>query len=393
LAIKTMDDLNLDGSRVFLRLDLNVQLDEDACIVDDQRILAALPTIQELLEREARLIVAAHLGRPAGKRDPALSIEPVAARLAHLLDVEVMLSEDSVGDGPRKMAFALREGQLMMLENLRFYPGETENDEAFARQLGLLADVYVNDAFASLHRNHASVAGVPRYLKSHCVGRLAARELEQLGRLKKPARPFIAIVGGAKIKDKVDLLLSLAGNADALCIGGAMAIPFLAAKGVLPGCRVEPEAVSLADKVLRKAAKTQADIVLPVDHVVTSSPDRPEDATNADNGAFPQGAIPVDIGPKTGDLFRARLERCQAVLWNGPLGMYEVDAYTAGTKQMGRAIARSNAYSVVVGTDSVEAIRRCGLTPFISHLSYGGSAAIKYIEGAVLPGLAALEEE
>jgi phosphoglycerate kinase len=395
LALKTMDQLSLDGARVFLRLDLNVKLDAEGSIEDDQRILAALPTLQELLEREARLVVAAHLGRPQGKRDPALSIEPVAARLAHLLDVEVLLSEDSVGDGPRKMAFALREGQLMMLENLRFYPGETENDDGFCRQLALLADVYVNDAFASVHRNHASVAGVPSQVKHRGMGRQCAREVENLGKvLRKPARPFVAVVGGSRVREKVDLLLNLVGLADVVCVGGAAALPFLAAKGVRLGAfRPEPDAVAAADKVLRKASKCNTALVFPMDHVVAAAAECTCERQVAENSNVPSGQLPLDIGPRTLERFREIAERGQTVLWNGPLGACELEPFAEGTRQLGRAIGRSSSFSVVVGTDTVTAVRRAGLTPFFSHVSHGAAAALKYLEGAVLPGLAALEEE
>ena len=395
MAIKTLEELPADGRRVFLRLDLNVPLDDEGNIADDTRIQAALPTIQNLIDREARIIMCSHLGRPDGKRVPEFSMEPVAARLAHLLDMEIILSEDSVGDGPRKMAFALREGQILVLENLRFYPGETANDDSFAKQLASLADIYVNDAFGTMHRAHASIVGVPRYIKDHGLGPLAAREIARLGQLMdQPERPFSAVIGGSKVKDKMELLLSLLGQVDYLCIGGAMALTFLAARGLdLGTSRIEDNSLVMARKVLRKAEKSRAEILLPVDHIVVGKLEQGAEHEVATNEDFPSDKMAVDIGPQTIDAFRAKLETSRTVFWNGPVGVFEVEPFNRGTELIGKAVAQSNSFSVIGGGDSVAAIRKGGLVPFISHVSTGGGASLKYLEGSALPGLVALEEE
>ncbi|MBM4355159.1 MAG: phosphoglycerate kinase, partial [Deltaproteobacteria bacterium] len=326
MGIKRLEELPVDGRRVFLRLDLNVPLDEEGAITDDTRVQAALPTLQHLLEREARLVVASHLGRPKGVRLPHCSLEPVAARLADLLDVEIILPEDSVGDGPRKMAFALREGQIMMLENLRFYPGETHNDDSFAKQLSTLADMYVNDAFGCMHRSHASIVGVPRYLKDRGVGMLVEKELQNLSRLKdKPERPFVAVIGGAKVRDKLELLTCLLGQVDTLCLGGAMAVTFLAARGHKTGAsRVEMESLAAAERFLRKAANTTTEILLPVDHIVADEVREGSQSRQVGVEEFPSGAHAVDIGGETIALFRSRLEAARTVFWNGPMGVFEI---------------------------------------------------------------------
>lgn len=394
MVVKTLDELAVDGRRVFLRLDLNVPLDDEGNITDDTRIQAALPTVRELIDRESRIVIGSHLGRPKGERVAAFSMEPVAARIAHLLDSEVILSEDSVGDGPRKMAFALREGQIMILENLRFYAGETANEDSFAKQLASLADVYVNDAFGTMHRSHASIVGIPRYLNDKGVGRLAGKEVAALGKLRsKPDKPFVAIIGGAKVRDKIELLLSLVPQVDTLCIGGAMALTFLASQGHSLGLsRVEQDAFNLAEKVMRRADKFNTRIVLPVDHVATGDLKAGIDWQTVSNDSFPQHLMAVDIGPASIEVIQSSLEDAQTVFWNGPVGVFEIEPFNLGTEMVGKAVARSNAYSVVGGGDSVAALRKGGLVPFITHVSTGGGAALKFLEGSVLPGLAALEE-
>lgn len=395
MEVTRLEELPVDGRRVFVRLDLNVPLDDDGNITDDTRIQAALPTILHLVEREARIVLASHLGRPKGERKAEFSMEPVAARLADLLDMEIILSEDSVGDGPRKMAFALREGQIMVLENLRFYPGETANEDSFSKQLASLADIYVNDAFGTMHRSHGSIVGVPRYLKDKGIGPLAALEIDALSRLtKRPERPFAAIIGGAKVKDKIGLLQNLLGKVDTLCIGGAMALTFLAARGTRLGAsRIEMESLGLAEKVMRRAGKFETKILLPVDHVTVRELAEGAEAIVATNDDFPQDRMAVDVGPQTVELFQSHLEGAATVFWNGPVGVFEVNPFNLGTELIGKAVARSNAFSVVGGGDSVAALRKGGLVPFISHVSTGGGASLKFLEGTPLPGIACLEQE
>lgn len=395
MAVRTLAELPLDGRRVFLRLDLNVPLDSEGNITDDTRIQAALPTIQTLIDREARIILGSHLGRPRGERIAEFSLEPVAARLADLLDMEIILSEDSVGDGPRKMAFALREGQIMVLENLRFYPGETENNDGFAKQLASLADIYVNDAFGTMHRSHASIVGIPKYLKDKGLGPLAAREVESLSRLiRSPERPFATVIGGAKVKDKIELLQSLLGRVDTICIGGAMALTFLAAKGNRLGkSRIEMESMAAAEKLLRRAPKADTEILLPVDHVAVETLAEGVEHSVVSNEDFPAGLMAVDIGPETTELFTSRLDGAATVFWNGPVGVFEIEPFNRGTELIGKAVARSNAYSVVGGGDSVAALRKGGLVPFISHVSTGGGASLQFLQGGLMPGVRALGEE
>jgi phosphoglycerate kinase len=395
MPVKTLEQLPADGRRVFLRLDLNVPVDEEGNVVDDTRIQAAVPTIRNLIEREARIVIGSHLGRPDGNRLGRLSLEPVAARLAELMDVEIILSEDSIGDGPRKMAFALREGQIMMLENLRFYAGETSNEDSFSKQLSSLADMYVNDAFGTMHRPHASIIGVPKFFKDRGYGPLVEKELASLRKLvENPVRPFAAVIGGAKVKDKIEMLLTLVGHVDTLCIGGAMAFTFLAAKGVKLGAsRVEMESLSLADKVLRKAASSNVQVLLPVDHVACARVEPGTPSELVSNQGFPPHLVAADIGPGTVELFSSVLQKAKTVFWNGPMGVFEIEPFHAGTEKIGRAVAMSSSYSVVGGADSVAAIRRSGLVPFIRHVSTGGRASLEYLEGKELPGLIVLDDE
>lgn len=393
MILKTLEELKADGRRVFLRLDLNVPMDDEQQITDETKILQALPTIRTLLDQECRIVLASHLGPASGERKPEYSLEPIAVRLAHLLDTEIILSEDAVGDGPSKMAFALREGQVLMLENLWFYPKELENDDGFAKQLAGMADVYVNDAFSVMHSNHASINGVPRILKDHAIGLLAQKELEGLNRLvTRPTRPFVAFVGGSRVKDKIELLLSLLSRVDRLCLGGALAQTFLVVQGKRLGkTRIEMESLALAEKVLRKAAKLDVEVVLPVDQISVERLEDVEPAQTVRSNAFPEGRIGVDIGPETIDRYLGYIDEASTVFWNGPMGVFEMEPFAEGTARLAKAIARSNAYSVVSGSDTLTALRREGVAPFISHVSTGGNATLRFLEGSPLPGIQALE--
>ncbi|MFH1530960.1 MAG: phosphoglycerate kinase [Pseudomonadota bacterium] len=393
MAIKKLSELPVDNRRVFLRVDFNVPMDADHNITDDARIQAALPTIQHLLAREARLVIASHLGRPDGKRMQEFSLEPVGARLAQLLDTEVIFPEDCVGDGPQKLAAALRDGQVMLLENLRFEPGETRNDDSLAKQLASLADVYVNDAFGTMHRAHASTVGVPRIVQDKGMGLLVAKELESLGKLlERPQRPFVTITGGAKVSDKIGVLTNLLPRVDRMIIGGAMAYAFLASQGVNLGrSRLSADDVEVAGKMLKKAVKLGVEIVLPLDHVAALDLRPDGDWIETSNHGFPADRMGVDIGPETRALFREKLLDAGTVLWNGPMGVFEIPPYDLGTETIARALVRSPAYTVVGGGDSAAAVRRAGVTAFINHVSTGGGAALEFLEGKELPGLKALE--
>jgi phosphoglycerate kinase len=394
-GIASIKDLDLAGKRVFLRVDLNVPLGEGGTVTDDSRIRAALPTIRLALAAGARLVLASHLGRPDGKAVPELSLRAVGERLAELLDHEILVPEDCVGDAPRYLVGNLRDGQLVLLENLRFHAEEEANDDGFARQLAALADVYVNDAFGTAHRAHASTVGMTHYVKERAAGLLLARELEHLQRLvDRPEKPFVAVLGGAKVKDKLGVMNNLLTKVDALVVGGAMAYTFLKARGVdVRASRVEPDRLPAAERLLERADQTGLKLMLPVDHKYVTSPDDIRTATRpavARNGELPEGAVCCDIGPQTVRLFEDTLRGAKTVFWNGPMGIFELPAFAAGTESVAKAVARSGGFTVVGGGDSVAALARAGVTPFISHVSTGGGASLELVEGRKLPGVEAL---
>jgi len=392
-GMQTMDSVEVEGRRVFVRVDFNVPLDSDLQITDDSRIQASLPTIRSLRDRGARIVLASHLGRPKGVACPELSLEPVAARLAELLDVEVLLPDDCIGDAPNKLIQNLRDGQIMLLENLRFHSEETSGDDGFARSLASLADVYVNDAFGTAHRAHASVVGVPRHVAECAVGPLMARELEAFREIMtRPREPFVAIVGGAKVSDKMGVLESLLGKVKSLLIGGAMAYTFLKSQGHDMGnSLVEDDRISLARSLLLKAKTRGVEILLPTDHVIVQDLDGESPIRTVMTGEVPPGWMAVDIGPETSALFAERIAAARTLFWNGPMGIFEIDAFATGTQAVAQSVGHSNATSVVGGGDSVAAVRKAGIVPFISHVSTGGGASLQLLEGRILPGVEALQ--
>ena len=391
-GIISVAELDLDGQRTFIRVDFNVPLDDDGRITDDSRIQAALPTIELARERGARLILASHLGRPKGKVDPKYSLEPAAARAAELLECDVKLPESCIGDGPRKLVQDMRSGDVVLLENLRFEPGEKANDDAFARQLAQLCDVYVNDAFGAAHRAHASVDALPRMVERRAAGLLMLRELERLGELLDSAkRPFVAVLGGAKVSDKLGVVDSLITRADTIIIGGAMAYTFLVAQGHSVGkSLVEPGKVQAAKRALMKADNRGVRILLPHDHVMVTEISPDALALPGGNDDFGADRIGVDIGPASAKLFGEAISQAKTVLWNGPMGIFEMPAFAAGTNAVAHAVAHTSATTVVGGGDSVAALKQTGLTPFIDHVSTGGGASLQLLEGKDLPGVEAL---
>ncbi|MFL5263479.1 MAG: phosphoglycerate kinase [Anaeromyxobacteraceae bacterium] len=396
MALKTIDALDLAGKRVFIRVDFNVPLDPAGKVTDDARIRAALPTIQHAMAKKAKVILASHLGRPKGKPEDKkkLTLEPAAARLSELLRQDVILADDCVGDGVKKLVKDLKDGQVLLLENLRFHPEEEANDEAFARELASLADVWVNDAFGTAHRAHASTAGMARFVKEKAAGFLIQKEVEYLGKaLAHPAKPFVAILGGAKVSDKIKVLENLIAKADAICIGGAMAYTFLKAEGVAVGkSKVEEDKLDLARSILEKAKAKGVDFLLPVDHVCATEAKETAKREVVNDRAIPDGLIGLDIGPKTLDRYRQRVLSAKTVFWNGPMGLFEQKPWAEGTFGVARAMAESPAITVVGGGDSAAAIEEAGLVAKMKHVSTGGGASLEFIEGRVLPGIQVLEE-
>ncbi|HUT79483.1 MAG TPA: phosphoglycerate kinase, partial [Polyangia bacterium] len=371
--IPKLGDLAVESRRVLMRVDFNVPLANGA-IRDDTRIRAALPTIDSILRRGGRLVLVSHLGRPKGKPAPEYSLEPVAARLAELLDIgEVHLTDSCVGDGARRVALDLRDGGVALLENVRFHPGETANDDHFSRDLAALGDVYVNDAFGTAHRAHASTVGVTAFLRERAAGLLLEREVAALGKLLgEVERPYVAVLGGAKVSDKIGIIENLLKRVDVLVIGGAMANTFLAASGGTVGrSMVESDRFPLARDLMARAESLGVKLLLPVDAVVADAIDSAETSTVAAR-AVPEGRSAFDIGPESVDLFKDVIARAGTVLWNGPMGVFEREPFAAGTLAMARAIAASAAYSVVGGGDSVAAVRQSGKERGFDHVSTGG---------------------
>jgi phosphoglycerate kinase len=387
--IKSIEQLPIEGKRVFIRVDFNVPLTPARGVADDSRIRASLPTIQHALDRGARVVLASHLGRPKGP-SPALSLEPVGVRLAELLGREVLLTDEAVGDGARKVVADLRDGEVALLENLRFFPGEEANDDQFARQLAAYADVYVNDAFGTAHRAHASTAGMVAHVAVKGAGLLMIKEIEFLGRLLGGVeKPYLAVIGGAKVSDKIGVLENLLGRVDAFLIGGAMANTFLKAKGAPVGkSKVEDDKLALARAFLKKADDRNVEVLLPVDSVVAAALDANEGATVRE---IPDTQMALDIGPETARGYADRIARARTVFWNGPMGVFEKKPFARGTLAVAEAVASCRGLTVVGGGDSVAAVNEARVADRITHISTGGGASLEFIEGQELPGIAALE--
>lgn len=390
---QTIRDIDVAGKKVWVRADFNVPLKEGV-ITDDTRIRATLPTIHYVLKQGGALILASHLGRPKGQPLPEFSLAPVAKRLSELLGKEVQLAPDCIGEETEKMAAALQPGQILLLENLRYHKEEEKNDPQFSRQLASLADVGINDAFGVSHRAHASVEGITQYLPM-VAGFLLEKEIEFIGgAVENPKKPFAAIIGGAKVSDKINVIANLLPKVDVLIIGGGMANTFLAAKGYQTGkSLVETDKIELASSLLAKAKEKGVDLLIPVDVVVADAFAADAATKVVEVQAIPEEWMALDIGPKTQELFARALESMHTIVWNGPMGVFEMDAFAKGTEAVARAVAQADAVTIVGGGDSVAAIEKTGLADKISHISTGGGASLEYLEGKVLPGIAALNDK
>ena len=388
----SIEQVDLGGRRVFLRADLNAPL-EHGVVSDDTRLTAVLPTIRHALDHGAAVVLASHLGRPKGGPDPKYSLAPVAGRLQALLERPVPLAPDCVGDSVEGLARGLKPGQILLLENLRFHPEEEANDDAFAQRLAALADVYVNDAFAAAHRAHASIAAITRHLQPAAAGLLMRRELEALGRiLESPARPLVAVLGGAKVSDKIALVEHLLARVDALVIGGGMAFTFLRALGHGVGTSlVEVDRIETARSTLEAARRRGVQVMLPVDAVVAGGLDSPAGRAVSVRD-IPAEQMGLDIGPLTVERFAAVLGTAKTIVWNGPMGVFEKPAFATGTVALARAVAESSAFSVIGGGDTVAAVNQAGVTARIGYISTAGGAFLEFLEGRTLPGVEALTE-
>lgn len=393
-SLEDLDLASLEGVATFVRVDFNVPL-ENGAVMDDTRLTAALPTLRELIGAGARLALASHCGRPKGEPKPEFSLRPVATRLSELLELPVAFAESCIGPAAAEAVASLAQGGVCLLENLRYHPGETDNDPDFADQLASLADAYVDDAFGTAHRAHASVVGVPERLKRSAAGRLLHREVEILGRLlHEPDRPFVAVVGGAKVSGKADTLANLLPRLDRLILGGGMANTFLAARGHdMADSLVERDRIELAREILERAVTESVEVVLPEDLVVTDDLDQPTDIRTCDAGALPPGSKAVDIGEWARTRIAGALDDAATVFWNGPMGVFEKPPFDAGTVAVAQAIATAPAYSVLGGGETVAAARRAGVADRIDHISTGGGASLQLLAGRELPGVAVLEEE
>jgi len=387
----TIEDMNLRGKRVFIRVDFNVPLDENLMITDDRRIRSSLPTINYCIDEGARVILASHLGRPKGKPDPKYSLALVAKRLQRLLNKEVTFVQNCVGEDAKKAVDRMRAGDVVVLENLRFHPGEEKNDEHFARELASLADCYLNDAFGAAHRAHASVVGIPKFITSG-AGFLLKKEIEYLkGMVSSPVRPFIALLGGAKVSGKIGVLENLSDKVDKVIVGGGMAFTFLKALGHEVGdSLVETDMLGLAEKIMANLKGSGVRFYLPVDCVVAQSLEPTAENKIVTTQEIPRGWRALDIGPASCRLFAEAIENCKTVLWNGPMGVFEVDAFSRGTFAIARAVADAYALTIVGGGDTDLAVHRAGVSDSISFISTGGGASLQLLEGKELPGLAAL---
>jgi len=394
MSIRTVDQIDLKGKRIFIRVDFNVPLDEKNEITDDTRITLSIPTLRFVIEAGGKAILASHLGRPKGKRDPKYSLSPVAKRLSQLLGQKVTLANDCIGEEVQKLVEKMGERDVLLLENLRFHPEEEKNDETFSKALASLCEIYVNDAFGAAHRAHASTEGMTRYLKTVVAGFLMKEEIESLEKaLVNPQKPYVAILGGAKISDKIGVIQNLLDKVTTLLIGGGMAYTFLKAKGFEVGkSLVEENQLGFSMDLLERA-KGRVKFLLPSDHIAAERIDLQAEKRIVKNDEIPSGWVCLDIGPETVRAFSEEIKGAKTIVWNGPMGVFEMEPFSQGTFAIARAVANSSAFSIVGGGDSVAAVNKAGVADRISHISTGGGASLEFLEGKKLPGIEALRRD
>ena len=394
MSKKTIQDIDLKGKKVFVRCDFNVPMDENQNITDNRRIVAALPTIRYLIEQNCKIILSSHLGRPKGEVKPEFSLAPVAKELSKLLGQEVLMAKDVIGESAKSLAANLQEGQVMLLENVRFHREETDNDTEFAKQLASMAEVFVNDAFGTAHRAHASTEGVSHYLPS-VSGFLIEKELKFLGdALNNPERPFVAILGGAKVSDKIGVIDSLLEKVDTLMIGGGMAYTFFKAQGYEVGNSLcEPDKCELALSLMEKAKNKGVKLMLPVDTKIGREFKPDTESKTVAWTEIPEGWEGFDIGEKTIEMFKNELKTAKTVVWNGPLGLFEFDQFAIGTNEIAHALAEIDATTIIGGGDSAAAVEKAGLADKMTHISTGGGASLEFLEGKKLPGIECLQDK
>lgn len=391
---KTVKDIDVKGKRCLVRVDFNVPIDENGKVTDDNRIVGALPTINYLRDHGAKVILCSHLGRPKGTFNLKYSLRPVAVRLAEL-GVPVVFAEDVIGESAKAAVAAMKDGDVVLLENLRFHIEEEKNDDSFAKALASFGEVYVDDAFGTSHRAHASTAGVVKYIKPAVAGFLVAKELDIMGKaLENPERPFVAVLGGSKVSDKIGVIDNLITKVDVLLIGGAMAYTFFKAEGLEVGTSLcEPDKTELAASLLKKAKERGVEFILPVDTVVATEFKADAPFKTVPSDAIPSDMMGMDIGEKTAALFAEKIKTAKTVVWNGPMGVFEMENFAAGTKAVATAIAESDCVSIVGGGDSAAAVTQMGFKDKITHISTGGGASLEFLEGLELPGIACLDDK
>lgn len=393
MALKYIDQIDLKGKRVLIRVDFNVPMDDSGAITDDRRIRVVLPTLNYCLDHGAKVILASHLGRPKGKRDPKLSLLPVAKRLSRLLGKEVIFAPDCIGEEVERIVNLMKEEDVVLLENLRFHEGEENNDEAFGKKLAALCDIYINDAFATAHRVHASNVAITKFVKEKAAGFLMRNELEYFKKaMESPVRPFIAVIGGVKVSDKIKVLENLSEKVDKFIIGGFISLAFIKAMGYNVGnVNIEEEYVSVASEFIKKMKEKKIRFYLPVDYVIAQKLDPSAETKIVTFQEIPDGWIPFDIGPATTSLFSEALQNGKTIIWNGPMGAFEIDAFSRGTFAMVQFIANCHALTIVGGGDTDVAFQKVGQFANVSYISTGGGAFLELLQGKTLPAIKALE--